>query len=129
MNKSTRTFHRMNNSFSWVFYSVYMRILRVYVLVFSKAIFEMHKAYFTKLRENLRYEDDFFHNIECFCKNNIITHFLTILIPNLFWINSVPLVNNFTLHCCRILLLNFYERRNYANDAVSSLFEVFSKQN
>ena len=34
----------MNNSFSWVSYSVYKGILRVYALVLSKAIFEMHKA-------------------------------------------------------------------------------------
>ena len=120
----------MNNSFSWVSYSVYKGILRVYALVLSKAISRCIKRLL--YQENLRYENDFFYDIECLCNNNTNTNFLTILIPNLFYINSVPLVNNFKWHCCRILrrygLPNFSERRSYAHEAVFSLFRVFSEQ-
>ena len=108
----------------WWHCCVYIRILRVYLLVSSIGHFLKLKSLFYRLKKSLRYENDFFHNVECLCNNNTNTNFLTILIPNLFYINSIPLVNNFTLHCCRILrrdgLPNFSKRRNYENYAISS---------
>ena len=71
MNKSTRTFKIMNNYFSLVSYSVYIRVLKVYLLVSSTGHFrDAESVYFSRLRESFQYENDFFHNIECFCNYN-----------------------------------------------------------